>query len=97
MITLCIFMKGIFLRNLLKKLIKIKWKISSKCLKTGSVIIPKFNTNLYSVARIIVFKIEKNLYILSYCTETILSTDEWRQCHNILQRQQFRLYKNDLF
>lgn len=60
MIKLCIFLKGMFLKNLLKKLTKIKWKISSKCLKTGSVIIPKFNTNLYSVARIIVFKIEKN-------------------------------------
>jgi hypothetical protein len=54
-------------------------------LKKGMVTIPQINTNLYSVTRIIVFKIQKDLST-SYCTETFLYTDR-QQRHNIIWPQ----------
>jgi hypothetical protein len=48
----------------------------ASCLETGMATIPKINTNIYSVPRIIVFKIQRDpsASILSYCKEIILST-----------------------
>ena len=71
-LKLCIFLKGIFLRNVLKKNIKHRWKISSLCTNNRSIDFctlgslvknrlqySKINTKLYSVPRIIVLKIQK--------------------------------------
>ena len=70
----------------------------ASCLEMGKVTLSQINTNLYSVPKINVFKIQKGPVNnnFSYCVETILSTDrlQWQRHNKNTTANFLRLHKN---